>query len=1113
MPPEVILFRPSDWPLDAVVQRMFPVPERYADRLYWFHDARHKTETHDLFDVLPEHTDGPPEEVDDALAYIGGIVPLLLVDDVLNARVYGDSTAREIAFGFHASASNEELEAYFRQRMTVLSAAEVLTWRRAQHELNPLRRLSADEVATARAGLGEHARQILAAVDRPGDVALSGPDADWLAGQLGPAPEHWDARDQRIVDLVAQAAPASVIAAVHYRDDLLLDRRGLVTAALTRRGVAADVVDHAFAELVLPWGISSVALYHLAEMGSPVDHGTRSSRAAAAAMMALYAWTFGGSRLFDDPEAQARGFLDAIGTSELLWLTRAPALREVIIGQLEEVARSQRGDAGHARFLLRELDSEHADEHDQELTAGAGADDGPPAAEVELVRLAPPRPPRFAVSSKICDPVTGQVMLAARASHTESYVPTAGSIELWSFAVDAGTWSRGAVRLFAGGEYFGAPSLWIDPERGLSIGCFARGGRLHVVRASDPRTVAPTEIVVKGAENEWQAGCTFDVTRGGLVVSFAGQRRCCLLHEDGRVEELSSDTHVTDLVSVPGTGLFGLDEQRRSVLQLIDGAWCPFAHTQIGFAGLTLDPVSGELRVLVNDGVMAQLARVTFDRVQALGLALPVPYAHGPMAMTGHGDLVHVTPSVTHFSRAGRAFSDRALAEVGGDNGSRVLLTTPRTALVAVLGLSTVWDAEHWRSVATVERGGSYHQVVGVVAWASEVYSIDAGGEVRRAALGEPFAVVGGADQTLGDCNGKRFAWDPVAQRIVMHGGVGRNDTWVWSPGAPQWRELRPGQPPPHGAASLASTPHGVYALVQSELHLLVGDTWRCVAARVPGVHLAWDPTRDVLISVGGTGVYLLDAHAPARRIAVTPASFMSSSDQPAAAVDAAHDRLLVLAEATWALSLSAAIGARTATIALAAVEPPSRRLAHALPGWSRAAWRCLVTEAPAEALPELPGILLAVLPVDEALAREGFTGIAITREEEPYTSPNEPWRLDGGGFHATLLRDATVAPLAMTDNGARVLASESIDDLDPELTLFYDTPPGTRFGMNAVTKVGGFPSMSSPDSDPMAGWSEEPLRFVAQLVGDVASYLGSTLLVYVSEAGSEAPRAVVVLQ
>jgi hypothetical protein len=110
------------------------------------------------------------------------------------------------------------------------------------------------------------------------------------------------------------------------------------------------------------------------------------------------------------------------------------------------------------------------------------------------------------------------------------------------------------------------------------------------------------------------------------------------------------------------------------------------------------------------------------------------------------------------------------------------------------------------------------------------------------------------------------MAFDPVAQRIVLHGGenatVQRNDTWTWD--GTSWREEASGPGVSAAAIGYDEITHTVILFGGASGETLFNDTWQwngstwskldVVGAPSPlaGVGAAWDSGRGRLVMFGG---------------------------------------------------------------------------------------------------------------------------------------------------------------------------------------------------------------------------------------------------------------------
>ncbi len=728
-------------------------------------------------------------------------------------------------------------------------------------------------------------------------------------------------------------------------------------------------------------------------------------------------------------------------------------------------------------------------------------------------RITRERPPATQQAALVVEPASGRVLLAAVDEAPRG--KDEGRTQEWELAEDG--WSCRRRGLFPGPtRYHGPPVAWAEAGR-VAIGRLAENG-LHTLDGD-------RAALHEGPFPSWmaEAHATFCPALGKPLLVVCPESDASAFAIDGPV--------LVPLGAAPYIHALTVDAEGRAVGYDIDGTlhafdgttWSAIGRGPRMMQGLAFHPKLERLVTLCPTGDEG-MALAAWDDTQFVWVEPNVVASTfrngGRLAVTPDGGVVYFGGQDFDARRGGPTNGSLRAAPGGTElrpddvaspppPRQSVAITTDRT-LFANASSGEIVDSD-WKSVCEPHRSLD-SRCVHFAASPSQLFELDGDGVLHAAPHRGAFVPVAVCKALAGRASKRlAIAWDPPSGEVVAFGGPDDNATWVTRLADGAIDEVRPPAPPPHGVGTMASTPSGVFLLVQGELYRWTERRWECVANDVPGTTLLFDARRTRLFSAGRDGatsrIWAIDRTARATPVVDGPAG--ARFGDAIVAIDPAGDRVLVLGERDlYAVPLSELEGAEG--MPLSPCTPATARHASPPPDMFRRAIKLVRGEETSAPPLGLEGDLVAILPARQEMPLPpGVAAIAVSMTPRWHETSAEPWRLGGGGVFAKLVLASELAdPRTILGEGdvACSLLEEAYVEIDPEHVEEVDSPPHGTSGWVFGSKLGGYPRFAQ--GDPRDEWKGAPLRFVAQISTDLFDQ--GTLFVFVDD---EAGRAHVVLQ
>lgn len=690
--------------------------------------------------------------------------------------------------------------------------------------------------------------------------------------------------------------------------------------------------------------------------------------------------------------------------------------------------------------------------------------------------LTPPRPPAAANgrASTAYDPERGLLLV-----HPEDR----GQLWRWT----GRSWellSRGLME-----EHFSTRPLIAWGLQGDTWILVPADGELWVTRLGAPGVRRFPAPGVDAYASHGLAG--YDPERGVILVHVNDDDEGRTFALDGqRLEPLTTGPYLLSGCFDPGRGqLVGVDISgimsglRGSSWEVVGGV-SHYTSSDIAY-----DPgLGGLIHLVARDDHHMQLF------VERGGSFEPLPREMRPLmasamlaADPGHDQLISFGGQ--DFRSSGDA-SDHTWISEGGDfieqsDALDLLLGRHATPGVAdgrltVVNHSTlsvdVLEAGGWRTLiqphTSAGCGGAdvYDLSVNFAVDEAGIAMLDGDGGLWRARAGAGWERLAPAGAGPSSHYARRVAMACHDDRIVVHGGVEQNSTWIFSGGA--WRELDAIGGPPAGIHSMAATPAGLYLLTGADLWRLEEARWACVGSDPAweGQHLRYEPRRGLLLSVSGDrlGAWARGRWVPLVQLPEDPQIVFFGSGSAELGVDPVHDRLVLLdRDGTLGLALSELelpagelpTEPTTASVTTRAAPDHLKRRAAAI----------VPTEGPSTTAAQL-GIevpqgwsLLAALPAHPEIPGLGdWPGVAVLVADWELCDQRgwQPWQIEGGGIAIRRI-EAPEHPwfLAGADGDQLQPARyELFEEIDPEEEGSYASLPGNAHRRSLGTKLGGYP-------------------------------------------------------
>lgn len=525
--------------------------------------------------------------------------------------------------------------------------------------------------------------------------------------------------------------------------------------------------------------------------------------------------------------------------------------------------------------------------------------------DVELRRLLPERPPASRHVALVFERRYQRVLLVAE---------DAGQLGIEVWALEAPGFSRIASNLLPAASEeaprLGPPVAWIEPTSGEAvIGRIAEDG-LRTIRLASPSEVSFHPHAFGGG---WvpEAHGVFHPKLGVPVLLVCGSN-------DAKIFAVRPDAlvllgearylHAFALVESEGVPM-GYDVS--GTLFVFDGARFSRVGAARGLEGLAWHPGLEAIVSLrpARDGTMllaAWTGRGGFEDSQP-AIRASKHRNGGRLVVTDDLRIVHfggqdfdkggAPTNASLISEPGGAVlrsDDAALPRIGRYTSAittpaRLVLADHSSVTIATWkpGSPTELEEIAWVPKVAHEAGPALDdRCINFAASDDRVLLLDRAGTLWSAGRGAAFSRVAPAIPGPGGhyAHAVAMAWDEPSRALVVFGGVESNSTWLWEDGAECFVELRPPAPPPHGVASIVSTPRGVYLLSAGELYRFSDRAWHCVATDLPGHRLFIDPGRERLL-VGGfdqearkDALFVVEEGGTAKCVAHLPSGARSGS-------------------------------------------------------------------------------------------------------------------------------------------------------------------------------------------------------------------------------------------